>query len=140
MELVVDANILFLFFKAESYTRKLLESLYLRGVRLYIPDFELDELLSLKTKICKYGKIDEDEFITSFILLLEIFEVIPKPQYEVFMPKAEKLLPGHTKDMPHFALALSSGCAIWSNEKRFKEQPEVEILSTDDIKKFFDVE
>jgi len=44
------------------------------------------------------------------------------------------------KDMPYFALALSSGCSIWSNEKMFKEQSEADIFSTDGIKKLFDIE
>ena len=140
MELVVDANVLFSFFKPESFTRKLLELLYVKGIKLYIPDFELDELLSLKTRICEYGKINEDEFMTSFILLSEIFEVISKLQYEAFISKADKLLLGHTKDIPYFAIALSLKCSIWSNEKRFKEQSEVDIYSTDDIKRLFDIE
>ena len=140
MELVVNSSIVFSFFKTKSFTRTLLESLDVRGIKLYIPDFELDELFSLKERICKYCKIDEDEFMTSFTLLSEIFEVVPKLQYEKFLSKASKLLPEHTKDMPYFALALSSDCSIWSNEKRFKEQFEVDIFSNDEIKKFFDIE
>ena len=138
--IVVDASILFSFFKPESFTRNLLKSVYLKGAKLIVPDFALDELYLLKQKICKFCDIGGLEFIISFALLSEILEVVPRSEFKKFESKALKLLPEHSKDMPYFALALASDCAIWSNEKRFKEQSEVDIFSTDGIKKLFDVE
>ncbi|MBS3114265.1 hypothetical protein J4448_04125 [Candidatus Woesearchaeota archaeon] len=138
--IVVDASILFSFFKPESFTRNLLKSIYLKGAKLIVPDFALDELYLLKQKICKFCGIGGLEFIISFALLSEIIDVVPRSEFKKFESKALKLLPGHTKDMPYFALALSAGCGIWSNEKRFKEQSEVDILSINDIKRLFDVE
>jgi predicted nucleic acid-binding protein len=118
--LVVDANILFSFFRQESFTRELVKSLYLRGIKLFIPDFGLDELLSLKERICEFCRIDEDEFMTSFALLCEILKSTPKEEYESSLLEAKNLLPEHPKDVPYFALALAFNYAIWSNEKRFK--------------------
>ena len=138
--IVVDASILFSFFKPESFTRNLIKSAYLKGAKLIAPDFALDELYLLKQKICKYCGIGGLEFIISFALLSEILEVVPRSEFEKFEPKALKLLPEHTKDMSYFALALASACVIWSNEKRFKEQSDVDIFSTDDIKRLFDIE
>jgi len=138
--IVVDANILFSFFKPESFTRELLKSVYLKGAKLIVPDFALDELYSLKQRICKFCKIGELEFIISFTLLSEIIDVVPRSEFVKFESKALKLLSEHTKDMPYFALALASDCGIWSNEKRFKEQSEVDIFSTGNIKKLFDIE
>lgn len=137
---VVDASILFSFFKPESFTRNLLTSVYLKGAKLIAPDFALDELYLLKQKICKFCGIGGLEFIISFALLSEIIEIVPRSEFSKFESKALKLLPGHTKDMPYFALALSSDCAIWSNEKRFKEQSEVDVFSTEEIKRLFDIE
>jgi predicted nucleic acid-binding protein len=51
MELVIDAAILFSFFKPESFTRDFVKLLYGNGVRLFAPDFLLDELISLKERI-----------------------------------------------------------------------------------------
>ncbi|MCG2718067.1 MAG: PIN domain-containing protein [Nanoarchaeota archaeon] len=135
MELIVDANILFSFFKPESFNRDLIKSLYIKGVRLFIPDFGLDEVLSLKARICDFCGIDESEFEKSFTLLYEIFDAVPKHKFENLIPEARKLLPEHTKDIPYFALALSLNCGIWSNEKRFKKQSNVKIFSTDDLLK-----
>lgn len=137
--IVVDASVLFSFFKPESFTRNLLKSLYLKGAKLIAPDFALDELYKLKQRICKFCGIGGLEFIISFALLSEILGVVPRAEFKKFESKALELAP-HAKDMPYFALALSSGCAIWSNENRFKEQSEVDILSADDVKKIFDIE
>ncbi|NQE06385.1 hypothetical protein C5S32_11000 [ANME-1 cluster archaeon GoMg1] len=60
MELVIDAAILFSFFKPESFTRDFVKLLYSNGVRLFAPDFLLDELLSLKERISKFCRIDEE--------------------------------------------------------------------------------
>ena len=138
--IVVDASILFSFFKPESFTRNLLKSVYIKGAKFIVPDFALDELYSLRQKICKFCGIGGLEFIISFALLSEIIEVVPRAEFKNFESKALKLLPKHTKDMPYFALALSSDCAIWSNEKRFKGQSDIKIFSTDEIKKLFDIE
>jgi len=137
--IVVDASILFSFFKPESFTRNLLKSVYLKGAKLIAPDFALDELYALKQKICKFCGIGGLEFIISFVILSEIIDVVPRDEFKKFESKALGLLPGHTKDMPYFALALSSDCVIWSNEKRFKKQSDVGIFTTDDIERFFDI-
>jgi len=137
MELVIDAAILFSFFKPESFTRDFVKSLYISGVRLFAPDFLLGELLSLKDKICEYSGLDEEDFVTSFILLCEVIDVVPRSEFNEFIPKAEKLLPEHPKDAPYFALALKLGIPIWSNEKRFKSQSNVRVFSTHELKELF---
>ncbi|MBI2131051.1 hypothetical protein HYU10_04760 [Candidatus Woesearchaeota archaeon] len=130
---VVDASILFSFFKPESFTRNMLKSAYLKDAKLIVPDFALDELYILKLKICKFCGIGGLEFIISFALLSEIIDVIPRSEFKKFESGALKLLPEHTKDMPYFALALASDCAIWSGEKRFKQQSKVKIYSTSEL-------
>ena len=64
--IVVDASILFSFFKPESFTRNLIKSVYLKGAKLIIPDFGLDELYLLKQKICRFCGIGGLEFIFLF--------------------------------------------------------------------------
>ena len=41
----------------------------------------------------------------------------------------------HSKDIPYFALALALDCAIWSGEKRHKEQSQVKVFNTKDLVK-----
>ncbi len=137
MELVIDAAILFSFFKPESFTRDFVKLLYSNGVRLFAPAFLLDELLALKERICEFCEIDEEEFTTSFILLCEVLGVIPKSEYERFLSEAKNLLSEHPKDAPYFALALKLSIPIWSNEKRFKKQSKVKVFSTHELKELF---
>jgi len=39
----------------------------------------------------------------------------------------------HLEDAPLFALALTLGCPIWSNEEAFKDQKQVKIYNTADL-------
>lgn len=135
MELIVDASILFSFFKPDSDRRELLEALFIKGVRLIVPEYGLDEIFSLKEKICKYCGITEGDFSFSFILLLEVLEVIPEEEYKNFLPSGKVLLPKHPKDAPYFALALSLNIPIWSDEKRFKTQSKIKVLNSEEISK-----
>jgi predicted nucleic acid-binding protein len=133
MELIVDANILFSFFKPESVTRDLIKLLYIRNVRLFIPEFAIDEIFELKAKICEFCEIDETEFETSLALLYEILIIISKHEFDSFVPEAKKLLPKHPKDALYFALALYLHCPIWSNEKRFRLQSKIRVYTTSEL-------
>lgn len=137
MELVVDAAVLFSFFKPDSFTRTLFKQLYISRVRFFTPEFLLEELLSLEDRICRYSSITSEDFRAAYILLSEVIEVIQKSEYEEFIPEALKLLPKHPKDVPYFALALKLHTPIWSNEKRFKQQSTVKVFKTHELKKLF---
>ncbi len=137
MDLVIDAAILFSFFKPDSFTRTLFKQLYINKVRLFAPDFLLEELLSIKDDICEYSGITSEDFTTSYILLTEVIEVVQKSEYKEFIPDAFELLPKHPKDAPYFALALKLHSPIWSNERRFKQQSRVKVFRTHELKKLF---
>ena len=79
-----------------------------------------------------------DEVELEFLIgvLFKRIEVIPKYRYDKFLEETKKILPGHPKDVPYFALALSLNCAIWPNEKRFKKQPRIKVFSSDELKEF----
>jgi predicted nucleic acid-binding protein len=42
----------------------------------------------------------------------------------------------HLKDVEYFALALKLDCPIWSNEKAFKKQSRVKVISTKELISF----
>lgn len=137
MELVVDAAIIFSFFKPESYTRSMFKSLYTARAKLYAPDYLMEELFGLKDRIIAHSKISVEEFTMTYILLSQVIVVVPIAEYSNHMPQALKALPGHEKDAQYFALAAKLDCAIWSNEKRFKTQDKVKVYSTQELKKLF---
>jgi len=134
MELVVDAAIIFPFFKPDSFTRRLFKALYLNRVKLYSPDYLFEELLSLKDKAMECAGISESEFLATYILLETMIEAVPREEYDGFLPQAEEMLKGHGKDVPYFALALKLACPLWSNEKRLKDQDRIIVHSTQELK------
>ena len=132
--LVIDANILFSFFRHDSARRYLIEELLNRDCELISPDFVFEELLSDKQKIMKFAGIDDLEFSSLNSLLREEIKVLSESEYDKFLPEAKDLSP-HAKDIPYFALALSLNCAIWSDEKAFKKQSKVKVYSTSELLK-----
>ena len=134
--LIIDANILFSFFRHDSARRYLIEELLNRDCELISSDFVFEELLSDKQKVMKFAGIDDLEFSSLNSLLREEIKVLPEPEYKKFLSKAKEIAP-HTKDIPYFALALSLNCAIWSDEKVFKKQSKVKVYSTSDLLKEF---
>lgn len=96
------------------------------------PDFAMGELLSDKEKVMEFARIDELGFKFLFSLLERKIETFPKSEYEEFLSKAGEISP-HDRDRPYFALALYLNSAIWSDEKAFKKQSQVKILSTEEL-------
>ena len=136
--LVIDASILFSFFKSDSVRRYIVEELLNRDCNLISSDFVLEELLKNKEKIIKFSGIDELEFVFLFSILERGIKTFSEYKYSKFLSEANKISPHgnqETKDDAYFALALSSNCAIWSDEEAFKQQSKVQIFSTEDLLK-----
>lgn len=131
MKLVVDANVLFSFFKRDSTTRKLLTSFEI--FELYTPSLCIKELSKNKDEIRRKSKISEAEFEESMEDLRLFVGVVPDEEFTDFGVDAKQLLEEHIKDIPYFALALFLKCGIWSNEKRFKWQSRIKVFSTSDL-------
>lgn len=128
-EIVIDANILFSFFKSDSSRRHIFRDLLSKGHKLVSPDFVLEEIYNNRNKIKRFCKINEKDFHYIFSILKSNIDVVPKSDYVGFLERASEISP-HSKDDFYFALALSRGDPIWSDEEGFKEQSEVEIFST----------
>ena len=131
--LIVDANILFSFFKSGSERRRLIEELPNLGCRLISPEFVFRELLNNEDRIKKFGKINELAFKFLFSLLGLKIESISESTYKEFLSEANKISPhpDSTKDDPYFALSLAfNKCPIWSDEEAFKQQSKVKVFDT----------
>jgi len=140
--LIVDASILFSFFKEDSVRREIIEKLSILACRLISPLFAFKELMSDKERIVKFGKINELSFAFLFSLLLRKVEPIAEGEYKGFMLEANNISPHDekvSKDDPYFALALAFNSAIWSDEKRFKKQSVVEVFNTKELIDLFKI-
>lgn len=127
MELVVDATVLFAAIIGKSKTNELFFEDKLRLVALpYLID-EFNKNLGVIANICG---VSESEVIEEFGILKRRVVIFPIYKFpDEVQSKAEKLAP-HRKDVPYFALALHLGCGIWTREKDFKKQDEIEIYFT----------
>lgn len=134
MKLVVDANVLFSFFKKDSTTRKLITSFEI--FELYTPALCIKELSKHKEEICRKSKITEAGFEEEMEYLRLFVGIVQDEEFKDFAGKARQLLGEHIKDIPYFALALYLNCGIWSNEKRFKKQSRIKAVSTSDLISF----
>jgi predicted nucleic acid-binding protein len=134
MDLVVDTNIIFSFFRENPVRTIIIES-ESYGLRLFSPAHLIDELKDNIPELVKYSKKSPSE-VESIIDELKMHVlIVPSLQYLEFKDKARPLAPHKSdKDLPYFALALKLDCPIWSNEPGFKEQTKVGILNTEDLK------
>jgi predicted nucleic acid-binding protein len=130
MRLVVDANVLFSFFKRESVTRWLLTNFEL--IEPVTPSFCIEELTEHKGLICAKSKVSASEFEEVLGDLLIFVKVIPLSEYRTFLSGAKSISPD-PDDIELFAVALKLDCPIWSNEKAFKNQSKVRIYTTSEL-------
>ena len=79
-----------------------------------------------------------DRTAEEFFRLLEILKrrivIIPLEELIPYIEEAEKLTPD-PDDMAYFALALKLNCAIWSNDKKLKEQNKIKVYNTHGLSK-----
>ena len=129
MHLVVDMNILFSFFKADSLMRKLLTN---PSLELYSPYRALDEILEHSNEIMSKAKLKPEYFETIKNALFLHVELVPIQEFIDLMEKAESVSPDE-EDTAYFALALKHKCPIWSDDKRLKKQSIVRVYNTSEI-------
>ncbi|MGB3459263.1 MAG: PIN domain-containing protein [Halobacteriota archaeon] len=134
MKLVVDANVLFSFFKKDSTTRELITSFEI--FELYTSSLCIKELSKHKEEIYRKSKISEAGFEEEMEVLRLFVGTVPDEEFKDCAGEAKQLLGEHLKDIPYFALALYLNCGIWSNEKRFKKQVRIKAVSTSDLISF----
>ena len=131
MQLVVDTNILLSFFR-ENPVRFIIVNSELLSIKLFTPEYVIDELKNNESDVLKYSKLNSSQFNKALSELSKLIEIVPKQSFDMFESQAKQLI--HNKDIPIFALALKLDCVIWSNEPGFKKQSSVKILNTEDLR------
>ncbi len=132
MRLVIDASIIFSVLIKRDFSYRLLARLGDMGSEMYSPAWLEEELENGKEKILRYSGLDESKLDFFVEAALGKITVASPAEYEKYFAEAKELAP-HPEDAPYFALALAKGCPIWSNEKAFKRQPAVRVLSSTEI-------
>lgn len=132
MELVIDANILMSALIATE--GKTYDLIFNEKVKLFSVDKLLGELKKYKAEILKKSGLSEYDFELFLSLISAEIEFVPYSESEKFSPDAKKIAPDQN-DTEYFALALKLNCAIWSNDKRLKQQDKIKVYSTEDLVK-----
>ncbi len=131
---VVDTNILIAaLINPASPVWSILE---IRDVEFVVPEFSLLELSEYKDLVKE--KLDKKEKLELFnFLISELFKnitIIPDEIYSDGLSKAREIMKSiDEKDSPFIALAITLNCPIWSNDRHFKQQREVEIYTTEEL-------
>ena len=133
MDIVLDANILFAILIKEGKNEDLV---FHDNLHIFVPEFIFDEFEKYKELILDKTYRAEEEFDELLNILRKRIKTIPNEETEKYLNKAQEISPDKN-DTDYFALALTLDCAIWSNDKKLKEQNVVEIYSTEElIRKF----
>ncbi|MBR9704371.1 putative toxin-antitoxin system toxin component, PIN family [Candidatus Pacearchaeota archaeon] len=129
MKLVVDANILFSSLIKEGKTIELLLD---PSLQLFTPEYILTEFEKHKDEILKKTNRLIKEFNEIFNFLKTIINIIPEHELSNCLNKANQISPD-PNDAMYFALAIKLNCAIWTNDKKLKDQNIIKIYSTSEL-------
>lgn len=134
IRLVIDTNILLsALLKDKTFTAKLLKSEFFD---IYYPEDGLKEIEYYKKYIYSKRKkiLQRQSFEYALKFLLESVHVIPSELYANRMNYAHEVMKGiDDKDTPFLALALQLNCAVWSNDKHFKQQGVADSYTTSEV-------
>lgn len=131
MDFVIDANVLFSALIKDSFAYNLLFS---GSFHLFTPEYIFTELEKHKEEILKKTERTTEEFFRLVETLKRRIAIIPLEELVPYVEEAEKLT-FDPDDMAYFALALKLNCAIWSNDKKLKEQNKVKVYNTHELSK-----
>ncbi|MFH1586674.1 MAG: PIN domain-containing protein [Candidatus Diapherotrites archaeon] len=133
MRVTVDANILFSALLRKGITRKIWFGL---EMELFAPRFLLEEFQKYKGYLQNKFKGTREEFLDLSQKLLSQVKLVSDGDLKPFLP-ASASLTNDPKDWIYLACALKEDTLIWSDDKEFKSQKRIRILSTPEMKEEF---
>ncbi len=133
MIVVVDANPLISLLIRPG---KPFDLLLQEDLELVAPAWLFEEIEKYKEVVYQKSGLEQNEVAIFLSLLKKRIRVVEEHEFVSFRERAEKICPDE-KDVPYFALALYLRCALWSNDKRLKEQSVVVIYATHELMELF---
>ena len=131
MDLVIDANVLFSALIKDNFAYNLLFS---GSFHLFTPEYIFTELEKHKEEILRKNERTDEEFFKLIETLKRRIAIVPLEELASYVGEAENLTPD-PDDMAYFALALKLNCAIWSNDKKLKDQNKIKVYHTHELQK-----
>ena len=131
MDVVVDANVIFAILIKDGFSYHLLFS---ERFHLFTPEYVFTEFEKHKEEILRKTERTSADLFKFIEILKRRISIVPLEELTDYIGDAEKLTPD-PNDMAYFALALKLNCAIWSNDKKLKEQDKIEVYHTHELVK-----
>lgn len=136
MKLVVDTNVLLSALIADSVTRTLLGAV---DVPLVAPVALKRELGEHSELVLEKSGLSEAELGELTERLFEHIEFVPDSELEAYRAEAADVLADiDPDDVIFLAAALAVGGGIWSDDRHFREQDLVPVVTTRDVFREFD--
>ena len=135
MELVVDSNRIIAALIKDSVSRKIILN---QKFSLYSIEFGVKEVRKYREEIKRKAKINSQEFNFVMKSLLSRIYVFSEKEISVKSIKKAVGLIGKIdpNDVPFIALSLELGkMPIWSDDKHFRKQREIRVLTTKHLSK-----
>lgn len=131
IKVVIDTNVFMSALMKDSLTREIIvNSRYL----FLFPEYEFQEIYKYKDDIIKKAGYSEKEFIRLTSLLLNHVRIVSHEEIRNNYDEACKIMNNiDINDAMFIATAIALGAFIWSDDKDFKRQGRVKILTTEDM-------
>lgn len=133
MKATADANILFSALLRKGETRKLW---FNPEIELYSPRFVLTEFQKYSGYLLEKSRLKERDFKALCQGLVSQISFVPDSELKPYLPAAASLARDE-KDWLYIACALKEDTIIWSEDKGFKKQNRVRVLTTKEMMKEF---
>ena len=131
MKLVIDTNIFISALIKDSVIREIIvKSKHI----LLFPEFEFEEIKNHKQEIMEKSSSSEKEFDILLLRLLNYVKIIPEDIILHYKKQAFEIIGKVDSDDTVFiATALAFNCPIWSEDKHFKQQDKIRIITTKEL-------
>ena len=130
MKLVIDTNKIIAALIKDGLSRQIITTPIFTFIT---PEYTLEEISTYEAIIRKKGKLSKKEFDLLFALLFEHIMIIPKEEYNEFLPVSQTLIED-VDDVPFIALCLAvKADGIWSDDTHFHTHQKFIIFRTKDL-------
>jgi len=129
MKAIVDANVLFSCLIKDSTAR---EIFFNPVLVLFAPEFIIKEFISHLREIQIKSGLSEKDFLTLADNAFSQIQLVKNAELKPFLPAAASLI-SDSKDWLYLACALKEDAVMWTNDKGFKAQARIRVLTTKEI-------
>ncbi len=135
MQLIIDANVIISMLIKPG---KPIDLFFREELEIFAPELLFQEIENNKRTIIKKSQLTEDEISHLLFILKQKIKIVPEEEFIEYRGKAEIICPD-AKDVVYFALAIHLQCAIWTNERKLREQEQITIYATHELMKLFNM-